>query len=100
MGTVLYSRGIFINRCFDELNLSAPDMVRQIHQEYAKAGAEILETNTFGATRHRLAAFGFADKLKAINQAGVRLAREAAKDTAVVAPANGPVKGRHLPPRP
>ncbi len=50
MGTMLYSRGVFINRCFDELNLSSPDMVRQIHQEYAKAGAEILETNTFGAT--------------------------------------------------
>jgi homocysteine S-methyltransferase len=94
MGTMLYSRGIFINRCFDELNLSAPDMVRQIHQEYAKAGAEILETNTFGATRHRLAAFGFADKLKAINQAGVRLAREAAKDTAFVAGAIGPLSVR------
>ena len=78
MGTMLYSRGVFINRCFDELNLSAPDTVRQIHQEYAKAGAEILETNTFGATRHRLAAFGFAEKLEAINLAGVRLAREAA----------------------
>src|ERR1035441_6772650 len=72
MGTMLYSRGVFINRCFDELNLSAPDMVRQIHQEYAKAGAEILETNTFGATRQRLGAFGFAEKLEAINLAGVR----------------------------
>ena len=51
MGTMLYSTGIFINRCFDELNLSAPDMVREIHQEYVKAGAEILETNTFGANR-------------------------------------------------
>src|SRR6516165_6920126 len=91
MGTMLYSRGVFINRCFDELNLSAPDMVRQIHQEYAKAGAEILETNTFGATRQRLAAFGFADKLKAINQAGVKLAREAAKESAFVAGAIGPL---------
>ena len=80
MGTMLYSRGVFINRCFDELNLSSPDMVRQIHQEYVKAGAEILETNTFGANRQRLAAFGFAEKLKAINQAGVRLAREAASE--------------------
>jgi homocysteine S-methyltransferase len=94
MGTMLYSRGVFINRCFDELNLSAPDMVRQIHQEYAKAGAEILETNTFGATRQRLAAFGFADKLKAINQAGVKLAREAAKDGAFVAGAIGPLSVR------
>src|SRR5437868_15387136 len=80
MGTMLYSRGVFINRCFDELNLSAADMVRQIHQEYVKAGAEILETNTFGATRQRLAAFGMAEKLRDINRAAVRLAREAAKD--------------------
>src|SRR5882672_6698852 len=78
LGTMLYSRGVFINRCFDELNLSAPDMVRQIHQEYVEAGAEILETNTFGATRQRLSAFGAAEKLKAINLAGVRIARDAA----------------------
>ena len=52
MGTVLYSKGVFINRCFDELNLSLPALVREIHQEYVKAGAEILETNTFGANRH------------------------------------------------
>jgi methionine synthase / methylenetetrahydrofolate reductase(NADPH) len=91
MGTMLYSRGVFINRCFDELNLSQPDLVRQIHQEYAKAGAEILETNTFGATRARLAAFGIAEKLKAINQAGVRLAREAAGENAFVAGAIGPL---------
>jgi len=91
MGTMLYSRGVFINRCFDELNLSQPDLVRQIHQEYVKAGAEILETNTFGGSRPRLAAFGMAEKLKAINQAGVRLAREAAKDSAYVAGAIGPL---------
>jgi homocysteine S-methyltransferase len=91
MGTMLYSRGVFINRCFDELNLSSPDLVRQIHQDYVKAGAEILETNTFGASRLRLAGFGVADKLKAINQAGVRLAREAAKEAAFVAGAVGPL---------
>jgi homocysteine S-methyltransferase len=91
MGTMLYSRGVFINRCFDELNLSQPDLVRQIHQEYAKAGAEILETNTFGASRMRMAGFGMAEKLKAINQAGVRLAREAAKDGIFVAGAVGPL---------
>ena len=91
MGTMLYSRGVFINRCFDELNLSQPDLVRQIHQEYVKAGAEVIETNTFGATRQRLAAFGFADRLAAINQAGVRLAREAAKDNVFVAGAIGPL---------
>src|SRR5215467_613740 len=94
MGTALYAKGVFINRCYDELNLSLPALVRDVHQEYAKAGAEILETNTFGANRKRLAAFGFADKLKAINQAGVRLAREAAKDTAFVAGAIGPLSVR------
>src|SRR5205085_8278552 len=91
MGTMLYSRGVFINRCFDELNLSAADMVRQIHQEYVKAGAEILETNTFGATRQRLAAFGMAEKLVEINRAAVRLAREAAKEGPFVAGAIGPL---------
>ena len=91
MGTMLYSRGVFINRCFDELNLSSPDLVRQIHQDYVKAGAEIVETNTFGATRMRLAGFGFGEKLAAINQAGVRLAREAAKEAAFVAGAVGPL---------
>ncbi len=91
MGTMLYSRGVFINRCFDELNVAQPDLVRQIHQEYVKAGAEILETNTFGASRPRLSAFGIAEKLREINRAGVRLAREAAKDGPFVAGAVGPL---------
>jgi homocysteine S-methyltransferase len=91
MGTMLYARGVFINRCFDELNLSSADMVRQIHQEYVKAGAEILETNTFGASRPRLAGFGIAEKLKDINRAAVRLARDAAKDGPFVAGAIGPL---------
>ncbi len=97
MGTMLYSRGVFINRCFDELNLSQPDLVRQIHHEYVKAGAEILETNTYGASRSRLAAFGFADKVRDINRAAVRLARETAKDGAFVAGAVGPL-GVHIEP--
>jgi homocysteine S-methyltransferase len=91
MGTMLYSRGVFINRCFDELSLSSPDLVRQVHQEYVKAGAEILETNTFGATEPRLAAFGCADKLRDINRAAVRLAREAAQGGPFVAGAVGPL---------
>jgi methionine synthase I (cobalamin-dependent)/5,10-methylenetetrahydrofolate reductase len=92
MGTMLYARGVFLNRCFDELNLSQPDLVRQIHREYAQAGAEILETNTFGASRPRLAAFGIAEKAAEINRAGVRLAREAAgSDGAFVAGAVGPL---------
>jgi homocysteine S-methyltransferase len=91
MGTMLYAKGIFINRCFDELNLSSPALVKEIHQEYVKAGAEIVETNTFGGNRVRLGAFGFAEKLRAINEAGVRLAREAAGEKAFVAGALGPL---------
>jgi methionine synthase I (cobalamin-dependent)/5,10-methylenetetrahydrofolate reductase len=91
MGTMLYAKGIFINRCFDELNLSAPGLVKEIHQEYVKSGAEVLETNTFGGNRLRLGAFGFAEKLRAINEAGVRLAREAAGEKAFVAGAIGPL---------
>src|ERR1700693_2685259 len=82
MGTMLYDKGIFINRCYDELNLSSPDIIRQIHIDYVKAGAEILETNTFGANRMRLAAFGLSEKQRAIHQAGVKLAREGAGETA------------------
>jgi len=91
MGTMLYSKGVFINRCYDELNLSLPALVRDVHQEYVRAGAEILETNTFGANRKRLAAFGFAEKVRLINHAGVRIAREAARDQAFVAGAIGPL---------
>jgi len=97
MATMLYSSGVFINRCFDELNLSSPDLVRQIHRDYADAGAEILETNTFGANRVRLAGFGFSEKLQAINEAGVRLAREASERGSFVAGAIGPL-GVHLEP--
>ncbi|MFZ5926447.1 MAG: bifunctional homocysteine S-methyltransferase/methylenetetrahydrofolate reductase [Acidobacteriota bacterium] len=99
MGTMLYTRGVFINRCFDELNLSAPQMVRDIHFEYVRSGAEILETNTFGATRARLATYGLADKVADINRAGVRLAREAASERSqvFVAGAIGPL-GLHIEP--
>ncbi len=77
MGTVLYARGIFINRCYDELNLSDPGLILSIHEEYLQAGAELLETNTFGANRFRLARHGLAGKVAEINAAGVRLARQA-----------------------
>ncbi|MEX2260417.1 MAG: bifunctional homocysteine S-methyltransferase/methylenetetrahydrofolate reductase [Bryobacteraceae bacterium] len=97
MGTMLYARGVFINRCFDELNVSNADLVRDIHKDYVKAGAQILETNTFGANRMRLAAFGLTEKLAAINQAGVRIAREAAQENAFVAGAIGPL-GAHIEP--
>src|ERR1700761_8634490 len=79
MGTVLYGRGVFINRCYDELNLSDPNLILSIHEEYLQAGAEILETNTFGANRFRLARHGLGGKEKQINEAGVRLARQAAE---------------------
>lgn len=79
MGTALYSRGIFINRCFDELNLSDPELVRTIHEEYLQAGAEIIETNTFGANSFRLQRYGLQDRVFEINKAGAGLARRAAE---------------------
>lgn len=91
MGTMLYSKGVFINRCFDELNLSNPQLVKDVHCDYVRAGARVVETNTFGANRVRLKAFGLAEKLRAINEAGVRLAREAAGEKAFVAGAIGPL---------
>ena len=91
MGSMLYSQGVFINRCYDELNLSAPALVKEIHEQYVQAGAEILETNTFGANRMRLAGYGLRDRLLEINAAGVRIAREAAQDKAFVAGSVGPL---------
>src|SRR5580704_16666513 len=76
MGTMLYDRGLYINRCYDELNLSQPELVRGIHEEYLQAGAEIIETNTFGGNVYRLKRYGLEDKMAEINRAGVRLARQ------------------------
>ena len=92
MGTLLYSKGIFINRCYDELNLSQPDLIKGIHHEYLQAGAEIIETNTFGGNSFRLARHSIADQVRDINLAGARVAREAAKSFDVlVAGAVGPL---------
>ncbi len=77
MGTMLYDRGVFLNRCYDEVNLTDPALVRSVHEEYLQAGAQLLETNTFGANRVRLARFGLIEKVREINHAGVRVAREA-----------------------
>ena len=77
MGTVLYARGVFINRCYDELNLSDPGLILSVHEEYLQAGAEIVETNTFGANRFRLTRHGLGSKVHEINAAGVKLARQA-----------------------
>ncbi len=79
MGTLLNARGVYINRCYDELNLSDPNLILSVHEEYLQAGAEVLETNTFGANRFRLARHGLSGKLEEINEAGVRLARQAAE---------------------
>ncbi len=79
MGTWLYSKGVFINRSYDELNLSQPELIRGVHHEYLQAGAEIIETNTFGANALRLGRYGMGDRVRDINLAGARLAREAAK---------------------
>jgi methionine synthase I (cobalamin-dependent)/5,10-methylenetetrahydrofolate reductase len=91
MGTELYSRGIFLNRSFDELNLTQPDLVSEVHEAYVRAGADIIETNTFGANRVKLGAFGLASSLRTINLAGARLARQAARESAFVAGSIGPL---------
>ncbi len=92
MGTLLYSKGIFINRCYDELNLSQPDLIRSVHHEYLQAGAEIVETNTFGGNSYRLERHGLGGKVREINFAGARLAKEAAKSfDAWVAGSVGPL---------
>ena len=91
MGTVLYQKGVFLNKCFDELNLSQPDLIRDVHRAYLQAGAEAIETNTFGANRYKLKGFGFQDKVADINREGARLAREAAADRAWVAGSIGPL---------
>ena len=98
MGTVLYAKGVFINRCYDELNLSQAEMIRTIHEEYLQAGAEIIETNTFGANPFRLQRHGLEDKTREINEAGARIARQAVAQlaekqagTALVAGSVGPL---------
>ena len=91
MGTMLYAKGVFINKSFDALNLTRPDLVGQVHEEYVRAGADIIETNTFAANRIKLGSFGLADKLHAINREGARIARDAAGDHAFVAGSIGPL---------
>jgi homocysteine S-methyltransferase len=91
MGTMLYAKGVFLNRCFDELNLSSPDMVRGVHEEYLAAGAEVIETNTFGAHRFKLGPHGLDAHVVKINREGARLAGEAAAGRALVAGSLGPL---------
>jgi homocysteine S-methyltransferase len=91
MGTMLYARGVYINQCYDELNVRAPDLVREVHAEYVAAGAEVLETNTFGANRMKLEQYGLADRVRELNRAGAELARAAIGDRGLVAGAVGPL---------
>jgi methionine synthase / methylenetetrahydrofolate reductase(NADPH) len=91
MGTQLYAKGVFINRCFESLNISQADLVRSVHKEYLRAGADVIETNTFGANRIKLRAFGLSDSVRPINLAGARLARSVVGDKAYVAGAIGPL---------
>src|SRR5688500_6092126 len=90
MGTMLYSRGVFINQCYDELTLRSPDLVREVHAEYAKAGAEVLETNTFGANRIKLGQFGLEASVREMNRRAAEIAREAGPDL-LIAGAVGPL---------
>jgi methionine synthase I (cobalamin-dependent)/5,10-methylenetetrahydrofolate reductase len=97
MGTMLYARGVFVNRCFDELNLSSPALVRSVHEEYLEAGADVIETNTFGAHRFKLGPHGFEAQVRKINREGARVAREAAQGRGLVAGSMGPL-GKPLEP--
>jgi methionine synthase I (cobalamin-dependent)/5,10-methylenetetrahydrofolate reductase len=91
MGTMLYSKGIYINRSYDELNLVAADLVREVHAEYVRAGADIIETNTFGATANKLQPYGLEGNLREINIRAAQIAREAAGERVFVAGAVGPL---------
>ncbi len=91
MGTLLYSRGVFVNVCYDELSVAQPELVATVHQEYMQAGAEILETNTFGANPVKLSSWGLEDRTEELNREAARLARRAAADRALIAGAIGPL---------
>ena len=83
MGTMLFSKGVFLNQCFDELNVSSPEIVTQVHEEYIRAGADVLTTNTFGANRIKLESFGMADRVGEINKAGRGILEQTAADVTV-----------------
>ena len=94
IGTELYNKGVFINSCYDELNLSRPGLIKEIHQAYVEAGAEVIETNTFGANRLKLQKHGLEDKIYEINNQGAKIAREAAGEDIYVAGSIGPLNLR------
>ncbi len=91
MGTMLYNRGVFVNVCYDELNLTQPALVREVHEAYVQAGAEIVESNTFGANPVKLSSHGLDEQTEEINRAAVAIARDAANGRALVVGAIGPL---------
>src|SRR2546430_3221615 len=91
MGTMLYSKGFFLNVCYDELNVKQPKLVQEVHEAYVRAGAELLETNTFGANPIKLRTFGLADDTEQINRTAAELARKASAGRASVVGAIGPL---------
>src|SRR5437879_5154952 len=91
MGTMLYSKGFFLNVCYDELSVKQPKLVREVHEEYVRAGAEVLETNTFGANPIKLGSHGLADETEKLNHAAAELARAASGGRAAVVGAIGPL---------
>jgi len=97
MGSLIYEKGVFIDKCYDELNLSRPDLIRSIHEDYIRSGARVIETNTYGANRFKLKSHNLLDQMEAINRKGVELAREAAGDEVYVAGSMGPL-GEELEP--
>ena len=90
-GTMLYNRGVFINQCFDQVNLTNSRLIKEIHTDYANAGADVLQTNTFGANQFKLAQHGLSDSLEEINYQGAKLAREVAGNQLFVAGSVGPL---------
>lgn len=90
MGSLIYEKGVFIDKCYDELNLSRPELIGSIHEEYVRSGAKVLETNTYGANRFKLKSHNLLDQMGEINRKGVELAREAAGDEVYVAGSMGP----------
>src|SRR5260370_18345161 len=97
MGTMLYTKGFFLNVCYDELSVKQPKLVRDVHEEYVRAGAEVLETNTFGANPVKLGTYGLAEQTDQINRVAAELARRAAGDRASVVGAIGPLGLRLAP---
>lgn len=97
IGTEIYARGVFINKCFEEMNLSSPNLIQQIHEEYIKAGADVIKTNTFGATKFKLQKFDLFDKIYDLNFQGAKIAKDVAKDDILIAGSIGPL-GKQIEP--